>query len=248
MTPLRRILLALLAAAMMSTTITAAPALAQGDTAAVAINTKDGGELFKFAFQVRRTMKDVVENNNAAVAYASCTECTTVAISFQVVLAGGSPTTVTPTNIALAINDQCSSCLTAAFAYQFVLAGAGPYRFTPEGSQRIAALRKELRRLEGEELTIDQLAAALDEAKTELRDILATEVIVGHPPEGGDARPDDRPADGGGEPPPGPSPTPSAEPDAVAPATPTPTPTATATPTPESTPTPTATATPTATP
>jgi putative peptide zinc metalloprotease protein len=237
---LLHLLLALCAAAMLFAAPAADRAVAQGDTtSAVAINTKDGSELFKFAFQVRRTMKDVVDHTNAAVAYASCTECTTVAIAFQVVLAGGSPTTVTPTNIALAINEQCASCLTAAFAYQFVTAGEGPYRLTPDGRRRIAALRKKLRSLENIELTLDELAATLDEAKAELGDILATEVIAGHAPGRGDGGVDDDPPEHGGEPLPAPSPTPSWDPDAVIPVTPTPTPSST--PTPSATPTPTAT-------
>src|SRR4051794_25480086 len=118
MTTLRRLLVPfLLAGALLAAP---PPAVAQ-DTAAVAINTKDGSELWKFAFQVRRTMHDVVDATNAAAAVASCTECTTVAISFQVVLAGGEPGTVTPTNLALAYNEQCTTCMTAAFAYQFVI-------------------------------------------------------------------------------------------------------------------------------
>jgi putative peptide zinc metalloprotease protein len=228
---LLRFLLALCTAAAIAAAPAAAPARAQGDTSAVAINTKDDSELWKFAFQVRRTMKDVVDHTNAAVAYASCTECTTVAISFQVLLASAAPSTVTPLNLALALNEECTSCLTAAFAYQFVLAGEGPYRFTAEGNRRIAELRKKLRDLEDVDLTIDQLAAALDEAKAELRDILATAVIVGRGPAGVDEHPPDEPR-------PAPSPTPSPDPDAVT------TPTPTATPSSEPTATPTATATP----
>ena len=155
----------------------AAPAHAQGDTtAALAVNTTDGSSLFDFAFQVRKTMKDAVEHTNAAVAYANCTECSTVAISFQVVLSGD-PDTVTPTNLAVALNEQCASCLTAAFAYQFVVAGDGHIRLTGEGQRRLAQLRKRLRALEDQDLTIEQLKAELGAAADEIRDVLATEII-----------------------------------------------------------------------
>ncbi len=243
---MRRLLLALLLATLFAAA--PAPALAQDDTtAAVAINTKDGSSLFDFAFEVRKTMKDAVEHTNAAVAYANCEECSTVAISFQVVLAGGDPDTVTPTNVAVALNEQCTTCLTAAFAYQFVVAGEGRLRLTPDGERRLARLRRDLRRLEDVDLTIEQLKAELDAAADEIRDVLATEVIRDprrredeDDDEGDDEEEDDdderdsRARDG---PEATPAPAPSAgEPTATA----TPTPTAT----PSATPEPTATATP----
>ena len=100
-----------------------------------------------------------------------------MAISFQVVLAGGDPDTVTPTNVAVALNEQCTTCLTAAFAYQFVVAGEGRLRLTLDGERRLARLRRDLRRLEDVDLTIEQLKAELDAAADEIRDVLATEVI-----------------------------------------------------------------------
>ena len=57
-----------------------------GDNAAVAINTKDGATVFKVAFAIRHVMNGVVDQTNGAVAYASCTDCTTVAIAIEIVL------------------------------------------------------------------------------------------------------------------------------------------------------------------
>jgi putative peptide zinc metalloprotease protein len=240
MTHVRRlVLVALLALAVLTAPGVAAPARAQGgDTAAVAINTNDGSSLFKFAFQVRRTMQDVVDNSNAAVAYASCSECRTVAVSFQVLLVGGDPSTVTPTNLALAINENCTTCDTAAFAYQFVLGTGGPVHFTADGNRRIAALRNRLRDLETSVLTDDELAAALNAAAAELRDILANQVVaVGKPDQASAAAPDANATA-----------TPTAEPSAQPPPGGAPAATPAATATPEPTVTPTATATPSATP
>src|SRR5215210_164304 len=95
---LRARLLALLIAAVAALGA-ASPAMAQGgsgDNAAVAVNTKDGSSVFKLAFDIRRTMSDVVDNGNAAVAYASCEECQTIAIAIQIVLVMGDPEIVTP--------------------------------------------------------------------------------------------------------------------------------------------------------
>ena len=170
-----------------------------------------------------------------------------MAISFQVVLAGGDPSTVTPQNIAIALNENCTSCVTAAFAYQFIVAGSGPITLTKEGERRLKDLRKHLRDLESQPLTIDQLAAELDRAAQEIRDVLATELQ----PAGKDGSFDDN-----GQtpdqraPPDGSDATPSATPESGAPpaatpgGTPTATPTATATPSDTPTPTPTPTATP----
>jgi putative peptide zinc metalloprotease protein len=227
MTKTARILLAFAVAAALFAAPGATTARAQGDTTAVAINTKDGSELFRFAFQVRRTMKDVVDQTNAAVAIASCSDCQTVAISFQVLLMGGDPSTATPTNVAIALNEECSSCVTAAFAYQFVLGTDGPVHFTAEGNRRIAELRKRLRELEDQELTLEQLDAALDDAAEEIRDVLANELVPAGPPDpgGDDGEPLQEPSTA--EPTATPEPTAMPSPEPTATETPTPTPTAT---------------------
>src|SRR5207244_2113942 len=109
------LLLALLAAF-------AGPSLAHatGGNAAIAINTKDDSSLFKFAWAVRHVMSDVVEEQNAAVAYAQCESCQTTAIAIEIVLVESDTTSnVSPTNEALAINQGCTLCDTFASAYQF---------------------------------------------------------------------------------------------------------------------------------
>jgi hypothetical protein len=117
---------------------------AGGDTAAIAINTKDGSDIFRIAFAIKRAMGDVVDNGNAAVAFASCTDCETVAVSIQVVLMMNDPSVVTPTNLAIAINQECTLCVTLASAYQVILTTDGPVRFTPAGLHEIAAIRRGL--------------------------------------------------------------------------------------------------------
>ncbi len=93
----------------------AAPALAQDNTA-VAVNTKDDSSVFKHAFKISNVMQPVVENQNAAVAYASCSDCRTVAIAIQIVFIAGDADVVSPENVAIAINDGCMACETLAAA------------------------------------------------------------------------------------------------------------------------------------
>lgn len=160
-----------------------------GDNAAIAVNTRDGSSIFRLAFEVRRTMSDVVDNQNAAVAYASCEECRTVAVAIQVVLVMGDAEQVTPENFAIAINEECTLCETMAFAYQIVLGTDGPVRLTGEGRRQIAELRREARRLGREELDAFEMDRRLDDIVARLRDVLREELRAIRP---GDEDDDDR--------------------------------------------------------
>jgi putative peptide zinc metalloprotease protein len=158
---------------------------AGGDTAAIAINTKDGADIFRIAFAIKRTMGDVVDNGNAAVAYASCTECQTVAVSIQVVLMMNDPSVVTPTNLAIAINQECTLCETLASAYQVILTTDGPVRFTAAGYREIAAIRRELLAMRHADLTIEDILARLDGLMDRFFRVLTEEMIDTGPPPGG---------------------------------------------------------------
>ena len=64
---------------------------------------------------------DEVLNVNEAHAYASCQNCVTVAVAFQVVLIMDDAQVVVPQNLAVAANYECYRCITAAIASQLVL-------------------------------------------------------------------------------------------------------------------------------
>lgn len=150
------------------------------DTAAVAVNTRDGASVFRLAFSIQRVVHDVVDESNAAVAVASCTDCTTIAISLQAVLVFSDPSVVTPENLALAMNIDCTSCDTLASAYQWVLGSGGVVRFTPEGQRRVAEIRAELQRLRTAGLSIQEVQAQVDALAEELEEVLTTELeLVG---------------------------------------------------------------------
>jgi putative peptide zinc metalloprotease protein len=152
------------------------------DNAAVAVNTKDGSSIFKFAFSIAHLMGDVIDTTNAAVAYASCTECKTVAVAIQVVFIESDASTIVPTNVAVAINESCTLCETMASAYQFVVTTGGPVEFTEEGKRRIKAIAKALHDLskQVEDMTLAEIDAAVDALVAELADILATELVPAH--------------------------------------------------------------------
>jgi putative peptide zinc metalloprotease protein len=163
-----------------------------GDNAAIAINTKSGSSLFKFAFSIRQVAGDVVDQTNAAVAYSSCEECQTTAIAIQIVLVTGSPSVVTPTNLAIAINENCTLCETFAGAYQIVLGTGGPVRFTDEGRRRIVEITREIRRLRDADLSPFELKSRLDVLVGQLKSVLATELVPIGPGEGEQAGADEQ--------------------------------------------------------
>lgn len=156
-----------------------APAAAHADNTAIAINTKDGSSVFKFAFAIKHVMSPVVDETNAAVAYASCTECRTTAIAIEIVLVAGNPTTYTPTNAAVAVNYRCTLCNTFAAAYQFVVQGSGPMHFTHSAMRELKRVRKAIRALEDQNLDPFQLQAALDPLIKRIQDVLATGLVAG---------------------------------------------------------------------
>ncbi len=174
----RRLLTLLLAALFTFALATGSPAAAYaGDNAAISVNTKDGTTVFKVAFAIRHVMGDVVDETNGAVAYASCTDCAAVAIAFEIVLVEGNPSTVTPTNVAIAINENCDTCVAVAEAYQFVLGTGGLVHFDKDGNKILTDIRKELHSLKKEDLTIDQLQAELDSIAARIADVLANHLV-----------------------------------------------------------------------
>jgi putative peptide zinc metalloprotease protein len=93
-----------------------------GDSQALAVNHTDGGVKYDIAYSVL-TVKDgaPVLNNNSAWAFANCKACTTVAVSFQVVLVIGQSNLIAPMDIAGALNVDCPACVTMAIADQIVV-------------------------------------------------------------------------------------------------------------------------------
>ncbi len=177
MTSLRRLALIFAAAFAAFTFAAGVPAAANADNSAIAINTTDGASIFKFAFAIKRIAGPVVDETNTAVAYSSCTSCSTTAIAIEIVLVEGSPSTFTPVNQAVAVNYLCNLCNTFAAAYQFVVQSSGPVHFTDEGMRELRAIRRAIRRLEHEHLTPFELADRLKPLIERLQKVLATQLV-----------------------------------------------------------------------
>jgi putative peptide zinc metalloprotease protein len=148
------------------------------DNIAVATTEQDGTRAFDFAWSLRRQRGGVVDHRNIANAAARCSDCRATAIAFQVVLATGSPSPVTPRNQAVAINDQCTRCVVYAGARQFVRVVAGEARFTGKGLATLFDVRRDLRALEGQDLGVAALTAAVEAQEARVVQVLTDEVVT----------------------------------------------------------------------
>jgi putative peptide zinc metalloprotease protein len=88
----------------------------------VAENTEDGGVTYDVAYALVTVNGGAdVTNTNSAYALAHCKACTTVAVSFQLVLVVGTSKVIAPINAAGALNYNCPACTTTALADQLVV-------------------------------------------------------------------------------------------------------------------------------
>jgi putative peptide zinc metalloprotease protein len=146
-----------------------------GDNQAMATNTVDGSTLYDVEFAMVWVTEDQgqpVDQRNEAYAFARCTDCTTVAVAFQVIFAVGQVDTYVPQNIAMAVNYACEQCDTAALAVQLVVT------LTEMPSDEVKALLSDvwdqLDALEAgiSELTVQQIHDRLTAVETALLQIL----------------------------------------------------------------------------
>jgi putative peptide zinc metalloprotease protein len=164
------------------------------DNSAIAINDKDGSSLFEFAFKITRITGEVADPTNLALAYATCSECQTVAIAIQVVIIEGSPDVYTPENVAIAINENCSHCDTLATAYQFVFQG-NDLVLSREGRKQLFQILLELKRLKKSGLSGPEIQAKVDGLAQRIFEVFKAEL---KPAERGRDRHDEGESDGTG--------------------------------------------------
>ena len=135
----------------------------EGDNQALAVNNTDGSVEYDVSFALVWADGDTALNRNEAYALASCRDCTTVAVAFQVVVLVGSVDVVVPENIAAAVNYACVQCVTYALATQLVVTLDGP--LSADGMQALADIWAELAAFgeEIEDLPLAELRSRLTE-------------------------------------------------------------------------------------
>jgi hypothetical protein len=87
---------------------------------------------------------DLRSANVARADSTDCTDCRTVAVAVQAVFATGNPSTVAPTNAAIALNQNCTRCTTYAYAYQYVVVTDERVRLNRGIRRKLDGLRSEI--------------------------------------------------------------------------------------------------------
>jgi putative peptide zinc metalloprotease protein len=159
----------------------------EGDNQALAVNTEDGSVAYDVSFALVWADEDTALNRNEAYALASCRDCRTVAVAFQVVLLVGSVDVVVPQNLSAAVNYACVECVTYALATQLVVSLPGP--LSEAGTGELAAIWEELRAF-GEQIEgvpLAELRDRLTEFEVRILDVVREHGTdeAGSPPDDG---------------------------------------------------------------
>ncbi|MEA2192952.1 MAG: putative peptide zinc metalloprotease protein [Solirubrobacteraceae bacterium] len=175
---IKLLLLTLVAALSLGAVAHAASFTTEKNNAALAQPTKAGASDFDMAFGMRENDTDVVDEQNTATAYANCDDCRAVAIAFQIVIVQSRPSTITPLNLALAVNEGCSGCKALAIADQFVVGKGEPARLTSRGRSQLLAVADSLLAIEKSyrKLTNAEIEARTASAADKVRAILDAEL------------------------------------------------------------------------
>ncbi|HWG98453.1 MAG TPA: hypothetical protein VNV66_03810 [Pilimelia sp.] len=150
----------------------------EGDNQALAVNTVDGATVYDVAFALVWAEDGEVANRNEAWALASCRDCRTVAVGFQVVLIVGQANVVVPENISAAVNYQCVRCVTYALAQQLVLTLRGP--LSEETTAKLNALWAEIQRFAANlrNVPVSQIQAQLERYQARMLALLRADLAL----------------------------------------------------------------------
>ncbi len=145
----------------------------------VVLNTTDGRFANRAGFGIAHVTGDSAENQNAAAATSSCTDCRTVAVAVQIVLIQRTDASnISPRNLAVAINNGCIRCDTFAAAYQYVITTDGLVRFTPAGQQRLRDLENQIRVLAATDgVPFPELEAQIDARVEQMWAVVDSELV-----------------------------------------------------------------------
>jgi putative peptide zinc metalloprotease protein len=148
-----------------------------GDNQALAVNTEDGSVLYDVTFALVWADGEEALNRNEAYALASCRDCRTVAVAFQVVLLVGSVDVVVPQNLAAAVNYACVECVTYALATQLVVSLPG--QLSAAGERALAQIWAELQEFgEGiEDVPLAELRDRLTEFEARILDVVQEHAV-----------------------------------------------------------------------
>jgi len=112
--------------------------------------------------QLNRIPGPTVAPENIAIAYASCTDCQTIAVALQIDLISRSASYVSPRNAAVAANAGCTRCYTVARAIQYVYSVDDPTVVPQEVRELIRAMDQELHAIHSQQVSLPEAEARID--------------------------------------------------------------------------------------
>lgn len=151
---------------------------AEGDNRAMAVNTTDDSVVTDMAVSWALVTASEVEQQNEAWALASCEDCLTRAVAFQVLLLLDGANVITPLNAAVAANYECTRCTTEAIAVQLVVSITGMP--SAEAQALIDEAIGKVERLEADlhTLSADQVYYVLQASQAEIMQILRDDGVI----------------------------------------------------------------------
>jgi putative peptide zinc metalloprotease protein len=105
---------------------------------------------------------------NEASAFASCTGCQTFSVALQVALISKTATSITPQNLAAAVNYQCSNCVTVARAVQYVVQVDDPTQVPDDVRDLVKQMQDQL-----QGLSQDRSVTQADQAEAVINSVMA---------------------------------------------------------------------------
>jgi putative peptide zinc metalloprotease protein len=148
------------------------PAPLVGDNRAMAVNTVDDAVVMDLAVSWAIVTATRVEENNEAWALASCTNCSTRAVAYQVLMTLPGAEVIAPVNAAVAANYECRSCLTEAIAVQLVVSVTGVPSIEAQALIQQAMAKVEALDVQLRTLAAGQIYTILQASQLEIMQIL----------------------------------------------------------------------------
>ena len=148
------------------------PAPLVGDNRAMAVNTVDDAVVMDLAVSWAIVTATRVEENNEAWALASCTNCATRAVAYQVLMTLPGAEVIAPVNAAVAANYECRSCLTEAIAVQLVVSVTGIPSVEAQALIEQAMAKVEALDVQLKTLSAGQIYTILQASQLEIMQIL----------------------------------------------------------------------------
>ena len=124
-----------------------------------------------------RTKDDVVSATNRAVAKSECSNCRTVSVALEVVLASAQPSSLDFANTALSLNTGCQRCETLAMAYQLAVVSPG-IRLSDHGVAELRAINARLGDAVVADGSLDEVAATVTSLVMEAVAVLDAELTT----------------------------------------------------------------------